>query len=174
MKIFFSSGMERKWKCYVRTDGRTDWRTGKGHSYNPLSALRRGLMTIDLELWSLDLQTNTLSTERVGLLCKLIKTIMEPVSLFPLNKLDCSSLPPQPSIISYIHCSPYSSLFPCPPKNKFSICFLVSLIPPPPPRFSKPLGWYHNVKLFFICTACETSQGWFLKKSQNRSKVKFD
>ena len=56
---------------------------------------------------------------------------MEPVSLFPLNKLDCSSLPPQPSIISYIHCSPYSSLFPCPPKNKFSICFLVSLIPPP-------------------------------------------
>ena len=128
-------------------------------------------MTIDLELWSLDLQTNTLSTERVGLLCKLIKTIMEPVSLFPLNKLDCSSLPPQPSIhvISYIHCSPYSSLFPCPPKNKFSICFLVSLIPPTP-RFSKPLGWYHNVKLFFICTACETSQGWFKKKKKTDQK----
>ena len=99
-------------------------------------------MTIDLELWSLDLQTNTLSTERVGLLCKLIKTIMEPVSLFPWNKLNCSSLPPQPSIhvISYIHCSPYSSLFPCPPKNKFSICFLVSLIPPPPPPVS-PNPW---------------------------------
>ena len=63
----------------------------------------------------------------------------------PLNKLDCSSLPPQPSIISYIHCSPDSYLFLCPPK-KISICFLVSLIFP---RFSKPLGRYHNVELFF-------------------------
>ena len=88
---------------------------------------------------------------------------MVPVSLFPLNKLDCSSLPPQPSIISYIHCSPDSSLFLCPPK-KISICFLVSLIFP---RFSKPLGRYHNVELFFfICTACETSQRWFKKISK--------
>ena len=71
---------------------------------------------------------------------------MVPVSLFPLNKLDCSSLPPQPSIISYIHCSPDSSLFLCPPK-KISICFLVSLIFP---HFSKPLGRYHNVELFFF------------------------
>ena len=93
---------------------------------------------------------------------------MEPVSLFPLNKLDCSSLPPQPSIISYIHCSPYSSLFPCPPKNKFSICFLVSLIPPP--RFSKPLGWYHNVKLFFYMYSMRNVAGVIFKKITKQIK----
>ena len=109
---------------------------------------------------------NTLSTERVGLLCKLIKNIMVPVSLFPLNKLDCSSLPPQPSIISYIHCSPDSSLFLCPPK-KISICFLVSLIFP---RFSKPLGRYHNVELFFLYVQHAKRRSADLKKISKQIK----
>ena len=135
--------MERKRKCYVRTDGRTDWRTGKGHSYNPLSALRRGINDHRLGV-VISGPADKHFVNGTGRLT-LIKNIMVPVSLFPLNKLDCSSLPPQPSIISYIHCSQDSSLFLCPPK-KISICFLVSLIFP---RFSKPLGRYHNVELFF-------------------------
>ena len=127
-------------------------------------------MTIDLELWSLDLQTNTLSTERVGLLCKLIKTIMEPVSLFPLIKLDCSSLPPQPSIISYIHCSPYSSLFPCPPKNKFSICFLVSLIRSPPPVSPNPWGGIIMLNCFLYVQHAKRRSADFKKNHKTDQK----